>query len=177
MFHYAGMKWYLLELGFYGTGVLLYGVCCRLTAWPPCGFNPPRPRIDEHRSSAFPSVWPLGASISGAARISSSTSLFCARCTQMSLLCSKASRRPTQWIFVSYRVLPSRIGDSVRQASTLCYGGPTLVLEWTIAQVAVKIWAPSPDRSRMRDDREFLREIMNRDFTLYGVVQSAAMLD
>ncbi|UPK98268.1 hypothetical protein LCI18_009203 [Fusarium solani-melongenae] len=25
MLHYAGMKWYLLELTFYGTGVLLYG--------------------------------------------------------------------------------------------------------------------------------------------------------
>lgn len=27
MLEYAGMKWYLLELTFYGTGVALYAVC------------------------------------------------------------------------------------------------------------------------------------------------------
>ena len=27
MLQYSGMKWYLIELTFYGTGVCLYGVC------------------------------------------------------------------------------------------------------------------------------------------------------
>ncbi len=32
MLQYSGMKWYLLELTFYGTGVGLYAVCGMLTS-------------------------------------------------------------------------------------------------------------------------------------------------
>lgn len=79
MLQYSGMKWYLLELAFYGTGVSLYAV--RLPPHRPVLF-PEAPEILMNICSpGFPSVWHRVNLIFGEVRTRSFTSPSYAPCT------------------------------------------------------------------------------------------------
>lgn len=121
MLQYSGMKWYLLELVLYGTGVGLYAVS--LTRSPHRVFPFPGTQEFIHSdeplcSCDFRSVWHRVGLISGEARTRSFMSPSYAQCTHTRRLCCMVSQPVIHWMCVSFRVLIEQI-EAVQKAGLL----------------------------------------------------------
>lgn len=105
MFQHSGMKWYLLELTLYGTGVSLYTVCLHAHRVPFLEYASMYTRILTNiYSSEFRSNLRRVSVTFGEVRTRSFMSLSYAQCTHIRLHYCKVLQPVIHWMCVSFRV-------------------------------------------------------------------------